>query len=428
MIRWFANHINASPFMRNSIVLFSGAMAANVLNYVFHLVLGRMVGVSTYGEIESVIALTNIISVPAMTLTLIATKHSAGNKADNDPKSSRALFGYLNKKIFQFGTPLFLGVLIFSPWVRDFLNLTSLAPIVLLWIIMFVSFLGAVASGILFGWQKFKQAGLIGVWGAGVKLVAGIVLVAIGFGTSGAIGSFVLAGIVSYVVALIMLRFIFHGDNQAYVRTQPFDFSALRPFVLPAFFGTLAITMLGNVDMVFAKHHLGEIAAGEYGALTGVSKIIFFATGVIAIVLFPMSAERNHKKEDSFRTFSYAALLMLFLSACAIIAYAFFPSLILSLLFGQKYVGVANHLAWFAVLAVLYSFANLFLQYLLSSRAALAAALVFLVCAIGEAAILFFLGGSLYAILTVAIITQFCAMIGGLFLIARTRRTIDIPA
>src|SRR3989338_5480931 len=95
-------------FVRNSAILFGGTMVVNVLNYIFHLIVGRMVSPSAYGEIESLVSLLAIISVPASTLTLVATKYAADMKAAGNFRGTYALSKYLTARVFLYGIPLLL--------------------------------------------------------------------------------------------------------------------------------------------------------------------------------------------------------------------------------------------------------------------------------------------------------------------------------
>lgn len=397
---------------RNSAILFVGIMGASVLNYVFHLVIGRMVSIEEYGKIESLNSLIYIILIPTATLTMIVTKYGAGFKANDDKAGNRAFGRYLEKKIFVYGLPVFALFLLITPYVGNFLKIEERWPLVMLWILMFISFFSAVNSGILNGWQKFKSISAMNIWNAGIKLVFGALLVKLGFALSGAMGGYVLGGIVSYIASIIFLRFIFSAKVDGLVK--PVMRESLKAFIIPFFIGNLAINIMGNADMILAKHILDPTQAGQYGALTIVSKIIFFATGVIATVLFSMSSENHYKKNDPGKIFRNASLLMLAISACAVIFYFLFPALILKLLFGSKYTGVAGYLGWFAVMVALFSYVNLMFQYLLSIHKTKIVYSLLAISLISSLMILF-TGHDIYGILKVTIISQAAGIFVGVY-------------
>jgi O-antigen/teichoic acid export membrane protein len=411
------NFIKNNVFARNSAILFSGAIAGSLLNYFFHLAVGRMVSVEIYGEAESLISLITIIAVPAATLGLVATKFAAAGLAENNPASSRGLLKYLNRQVFIYGLPIFLLTLALTPLAANFLKIQGSFPLVMIWAMMFLSFFSAINGGILNGWQKFIPASVNGVIGTAVKLICGLVLVKLGFALNGIIGSFLIAGVVSYFVSISMLKFLKTApDKIKDGRPSKMNFQSVKNYVLPVFLGSLAINLLGNIDMVFAKHNLNSLLAGQYGALNITSKVIFFVVGILASVLFAMAAEHSHKKTDSAPILKNALSLTLIFCAGSIIFYFIFPRFVLSVFFGRKYLAVAFYLGWFAINASLFSLANLILQYLLSIHQTKIAR-VFLAISILAGIFILLLGQSIFAILIIISLANLAGvLIGAVFL------------
>lgn len=406
--------IKNNPFARNSLVLFAGTMSANFLSYLFHLMAGRLVSIRVYGEAESLISLVSIISVPAAALGMIATKYSAKDKAENNVNGSFRLFKYLNKRVLQVGLPLFFLSIILTPFVSTFFNISGFIPFVSVWLLMFVSFFFAINNGILTGWQKFKETSWAAVWGAAFKLAVMVVLIKMGMALNGIIGSFVLGMVFSYIVSMFFLRFVFKKKNLTDTEEKAVSFSTIKSYVGPVLVGNLAISVLCNADMIMAKHSLGDIASGQYGALTVVSKIIFFATGVVATVLFSMSAESSHKKIDSTRILRQAFKIVAGLSVVAIFAYFLFPEVVLWFIFGGKYEAVAVYLGWLSVAVAFFSLTNLTFQFLLANHK------TDVVWALLGSAVLFpffllFWGKTIFAIIGITIANQALALLLSLY-------------
>ncbi|MFA5994667.1 MAG: oligosaccharide flippase family protein [Parcubacteria group bacterium] len=411
---WKTKFFHPGSFAKNSAILFVGTMLVSVLNYAFHLIIGRVVSAEIYGEAEAIISIINIISVPATTLAMVATKYAAACNADGNHVGSYEIFQYLNKKVLRYGLPIFLGMVISTPWVGSFLNIENNIALLLLWIAMLLSFFSAITSGILRGWQKFGDINKASFWGVAVKLVAGIFLVKIGLALNGIVASFVLGAGATYVATIIALRFghIKKALGGEATCANTVDFGALKRYVIPVFIGNLAIIILANGDMVLAKHNLDALSAGQYGALTVVSKIIFFATGILASVLFSMAAENNHRGQSSRKILLLALGGVLGASLLATTIYFSYPAFILSLLFGHKYQAVASYLGWFAVAVTLFSLANVMFQYLISiHRTRIAYAM--LGVAGGMTGMIFFYGETISSILTIVIGAQALAVVLG---------------
>lgn len=414
--------IKKNAFARNSMILFVGTMIGNVIGYIFHFVIGRMVSIPVYGEVESLVSLISIISVPASALTMVATKFAAGTKAENDPSGSRDILFYFNKKIIKYGLPLFVLAILISPLVQNYLKIESIWPIIIIWSMMFFSFFSSLVGGIITGWQKFKESSITGVFGAVIKLLTAVVLVKIGFSTGGVVSGFALGALATYLLSLHYLEFVWKDREKDSNYISKIDLSSIKKYIFPVFFGNLAITILSNADMILAKHNLGEVAAGQYGALTIVSKVIFFGTSIIATVLFSMSAEEHHKKKTSKKTFKQAFLLMSVLGILAVAFYMLFPKFILFLLFGNKYEEVAEYLVWFAISVTLFSFANLIFQYLLSIHKTRISYFLLIISIFSVLAVSFF-GHSISVIIGIMALAQMLAIFFGIyFLLADTQK------
>lgn len=415
-----------SIFVRNSLVLFAGTMAGNVFNYAFHFSLGRIMPAETYGALQSLIALLTIVSVPAAALTMIATKYGAIAKARGDYFFGHHLFSYLNKKIIKYGWPFIIIGIISVPFTKSFLKIDDTFAVVFLWVLAALAFFGSVSIGILSGWQKFGAINTAGIIGTGIKLLLGVLLAYLGFGLDGILFGLVLAGIAGYFISVNGLKFLiypFRSDTSNGASGQqeglaPMDFSSVRGYVSAALTGTLGLVALGNTDIILAKHILDPELAGAYGALSVVAKVIFFATGVIATVLFSMSSEsveknNNNGEPQSFFVFWSAFALTIFLSAIAVVFYFLAPEFVMKIFFGSKYLAAAPYLGWFGLAAGLYAVVNLILQQLLSMHITRAAGYL-LAIAILESLALFFLGSDIISIIEIVIGAQILALIFGL--------------
>lgn len=389
--------------------------------------MGRMVDAETYGSLQSLIALLVIVSVPASTLGMIATKYGAIAKARGDYLFSQHLFIYLNKRIIKYGGPIMIVGFLLTPLVQSFLKIDDIFAVPLLWMLASLSFFSSVSGGILSGWQKFGLINTSGIAGVGVKLLLGVAFAWLGFGLDGIMFVFVLAGVVGYIISVRGLRFLAKNqkeDVQKEEEKEPFDFSSIRGYVMTAFMGTLGLIILGNIDIVLAKHSLTPEMAGAYGALIVVSKVIFFVTGIIASVLFAMSSEAVEKDKENKRNFSvfWMALFVTTLAVTIAIAlYFFIPNFILGVFFGDKYLAVAPMLGWFGLAAGLYAIVNLVLQQLLSMHITIATKWLLGIVAL-EAPLLFFFGTSLSSIISIVIGTQLLALASGLIFIWKNCR------
>jgi len=252
-------------FAKNTLFLFGGSMVANIAAYLFHLIIGRQVSVGVYGEAESIISLITIVSVPAMSLSMVATKYAAACKADGDNAGSREIWKYLNQKVLKFGLPIFVLMVLLTPIIGNFLNIENSWALIAVWFVMYISFFNSINTGLLNGWQKFKKVSFNNGFIALVKLISGIALVSFGFALNGIVGSLAFSMVAGYILTIFMLRInILKKTNESETHCESkVNFQTLKKFILPVFIGNLAIAILGNADMVLAKHSLDVLSAGK---------------------------------------------------------------------------------------------------------------------------------------------------------------------
>ena len=87
----------ASPLFSGSVVMIGGSMLANAVNYLYHLIMGRVLGPVDYGVLASVFAILYVISVIPVSTSFAIVKFISSTK------NKRELWGvYVAIKRFVF--------------------------------------------------------------------------------------------------------------------------------------------------------------------------------------------------------------------------------------------------------------------------------------------------------------------------------------
>lgn len=170
----------ADGLARNSAIVFTGTMIANVLSYLYHLIMGRFLGPSGYGELSSLLSLVYIFTVPLLVAQTVLVKFISGFKAHGDMGQSKQLFVQATKVfiiVSLVGVPL---ILIAAPYISSFLHLPSLTLMILLYVLLIVSLLTVAPVSLLTGYQKFVWISALGATGVLIKLLISIPFVLLG--------------------------------------------------------------------------------------------------------------------------------------------------------------------------------------------------------------------------------------------------------
>ncbi len=354
--------IKNNKLVINSAILFFGSMMVNVLNYLYHLIMGRALGPADYGTLAALISIIGIVSVFGGALSLAITKFAASTKAEKNKGKAKYLFLRTSKIVFFIGLFLFLIFALFSGLITDFLKIDSVYLVLLVGVIFIVAYLPIVSKGITMGWQRFKALSLINFLEAFIKLVAAIALVYAGFRVFGAIAAFIISIGCGYIFSLYPIKDILYSKKG--------EIEGLRKngiiFAIPSLLLSLSIILFYNADIILVKHFLSGEEAGFYSALSTIGRIIFFAAGPVSLVVFPTVAEKYSQNKKTEKYLFQGVFLVLVIAATALIFYFLIPNFVVLMLYGGEYLKISGLLGAAGLSATFLALNNLIGYYYLS--------------------------------------------------------------
>lgn len=355
--------LKRSPLVAGSLVLFTGTGFASLANYLYHLLMGRMLGPSVYGELESVIAVLYLLIILSTTLALVTAKFTADLKGKNNSPGIKYLFSYFTPRLILWGGIISLLLILISPLVGSFLHLKTVIPLVLGSLYFFTCLPLAFNRGILQGMLKFKEMAATTICENGLKLIIAVILVWGGFRLNGAVASLFLSGLIAWAFTVKTLAFL----RKVLPQATNLNRQRIFHFAIPALINNLAFTSLYTTDVILVKHFFNSYEAGWYAALAVLGKIIFFAASPITAVMFPLVS--NHKSQNkNYRHLLFGSLALVFLICLgAELIYWFFPQLMVRIMFGNDYLPISPLLAWMGAFISFYSLAFLVTNFFLSA-------------------------------------------------------------
>ncbi len=210
----------------------------------------------------------------------------------------------------------------------------------------------------------FFKFGLLSFIETAGKLGFGVLLVYLGFSTTGAflaVGMGILiALLVSYIYikGFVKIKFDLKADFEK--KTE------LLKFALPAFVTTLALTSMYTTDIILVRHFFPAAASGFYSALAVLGKVVFFAASPVILVVFPLASE-YYAKGGNYTKYLIQGLIVTVIICFGITGiYYLFPDFIISSLFSPKYYIIAPLLGLFGLFISIYTICALFANFYLS--------------------------------------------------------------
>jgi len=353
-IKNILKQISTHSLAKNSAIVIAGSMGANVGSYLYHLIMGRLLGPVAYGELSSLLSIFYIFSVPLNVGAVVLVKFISSMKARDDLGQVRTLFLKVTKACVIggiVGLPLMYA---FAPFISGFLRIQSNFLFLLVYIAFVFSLLTVIASSALQGYQKFLWVSIFGAGAILLKLV--ISIPAVGWGVYGVLLATVITGVIMYALYLIPLKFIFSVKAKKLTLTTREAFT----YALPSLCIILGMTSLYSTDMILVRHFFPAYEAGLYASLSVLGKVIFYASSAISIVIFPVLSERTAKGEKGTKLIFIGLGTVTAVSTGITLFYFVFPEFIIRMFFGSSYIQGAPLLGLFGIFLVLYSIGNMF--------------------------------------------------------------------
>lgn len=363
----YIQKLRSSMFLKHNAIFFVGSVAVGVLNYLYYPVLGRMLEPHAFGEVQTIISLFLQVSIFLTVLGLVAVNIVAN--ATDDRQRNTLLLEFEKLGLVLASCLLVLSI-IFHNQLKDFLQFSSSLPFVILAVSLVVTVPFTLRSSFLRGKHKFGLSAASNLLGATGKLLFSAGLVALGFGTAGAIGGLVLAqALACCIVAWWAARLGLHKEPDAKVLSLP-NIRLLLPelkYGLLVLVGSLVITLQYSIDIIIIKHYFDAHTAGLYAGVASVARIIFFLTASISQVLMP-SVKLGNTSYENRSLLRKSLLLFAVLSLPTLLLFVSFPTQLVALLMGQSYRAMADLLPQLSIAIFAISILNLLVSYYLALR------------------------------------------------------------
>lgn len=392
---------------RAALVVAPATMAANVLGYVFTVVVSRALGPDGFGALGALLGLLLIGAVPALALQAVSARRVA--LAESAGADVAAVVRRMLRASLLLGAGTTAVLLLGSPALAAYLHLDSLVPVA--WLAASLAPLAVIsaAQGVLQGSERFRALAVVFVAAALFRVAGGIAAVVAGAGLSGVLAATTAGSAVAALVAVVLLR----GARSGAPAPPP---EGLMRELGAATFGLLAVVALANVDVLLARHHLSAREAGLYAVGAVLAKIAFWAPQVVAVVVFPRLA--GDRAREVLRT----ALLCLGGFGLLLVVGAFLlarPALLL--VFGEEYVDLAPAAWAFVALGSTLAIAHLLVVNGIAARTSRLAVLVAAAVVAEALVISLWLHSTVDEVVGVALTTVVVVAVVGIALASRRR-------
>jgi O-antigen/teichoic acid export membrane protein len=136
-------------------------------------------------------------------------------------------------------------------------------------------------------------------------------------------------------------------------------------FMLTAFYELTQI-IINNSDIILVKHYFDSQQAGYYACLALIGRVVYFVAWMFVMLLLPKVIQlKKDGKETQPLLMKYVSYIAV-LSTVIVLVTFLFPETVVNLMFGKEYLSIAFLLWKYALATSIFAIANIFAYYFLS--------------------------------------------------------------
>jgi O-antigen/teichoic acid export membrane protein len=346
---------------RSSALLAGAALLATALNYAFLLAAGRILGSDDYGSLAALLGILTVVLLPAGAIQLAVSREVSRRLALGDVEGADGFARSAVRLGLLATLPLVALALVLAVPFEKLLETGSTGVVALTALGLSVALAYPVAMGILQGQQRFRTIAVLSVLPFALRLALLALAAWAGYELGGAVFAAVASGIACAALALVLLRDSLWRRARA---TAP----ALGPFLRylwPVVVGLIGIAVLTNVDLLVVKARFSD-EAGSYAAASAFARVAFFLPATILAVLFPRTAARQARGDDSADILGRTLLATAGFGGLLVLFYAMTGRGLVVTSFGGEYAQGGELVVSFTLAMTFFALVNVLVGYHLS--------------------------------------------------------------
>jgi glycosyltransferase involved in cell wall biosynthesis/O-antigen/teichoic acid export membrane protein len=344
--------------------LAAATLANNAIQLVFTVVFTRLLGATGYGTLAALISAFLILLVAGQSVQVAAAREAALDRLGH-PEAVRATLRAWTRRLLL----ALLALTVISVLGREQIaaaigvdeapwGAAAILPTGALWMLL------SLQRGALQGLRAYAPVGASIVCEGAGRLLCALLLFAFGLGVTGAM----LGTPLAFALVALGLEIVLHRrigpvvDTGAAVRSLR---GLLGDGWVPIV-GLFLLAALQNIDVIVAKHRLGDDEAGSYAAAAVAAKSVVWVAIGIGLHLLPEATRRSAAGLDPRPVLLRALAILVAIATPALLIFAAVPELLLRLAFGPDLTRASGALIFLGLAMTLLAVAYLTVQYMVA--------------------------------------------------------------
>lgn len=342
-------------FLQSGVVLVAAVMIINLLNFALSAVLGRFLTFENFGTYTVINSIYYLASIIFMALAATVNHWVAFLSTREGAGAGRSFFYGLRKNIIIISLISAVVWVLFSPFLKSFINLHTIFPLIYFTPIFLVGPYLFLARGYLEGMFLFLFASIVIISEVVSKLFYAVII----FGSHGVNNMAIiipLSVLTSWLVAIYLCK---HDGKKALKKTFQFP----RKFFFAALISYFASTASLSVDVIIVKHFMSPSAAGQYSLLSLIGKMIYFFGSIANVLLINYISKYEAQGKSVNKIFNLFFLISLVLTIIIFIPLGLFGNFFVPIFFGARTVVLFPYLISYGIGISLFSLTTTIISY-----------------------------------------------------------------
>ncbi|MGK0413419.1 MAG: O-antigen/teichoic acid export membrane protein [Polaribacter sp.] len=335
------------------------ALLVNAGNYFYNVVLGRLLGPEKFADAAIMITFLLMLAFIAMTFQLVTAKFSV----IFEDTVRKVFISNTYRNAFIVGLISAIIVILFSSDLQFFFKTSSSSMFVVFGIGIPFYFLMSVNRGVYQGKKEITSLSVT----YQLEMISRLLI------TFGLLYFFQIES--SLIIAIgIFFSFIFGlipFNIKRISFSNPFKLKKLQTkmvynfFIITAFYELTQI-IINNSDILLVKHYFESYEAGLYASLALIGRVVYFIAWMFVMLLLPTVVQLHKEGKPTVHILLKYVGYISILSVVIIFSCFLFPTIIITLLFGNEYVMITPLLWKYSLATGLFAVSNIFAYYFLS--------------------------------------------------------------
>jgi O-antigen/teichoic acid export membrane protein len=347
-----------SELVRHGVLVFVGLTGANVLNYAFYAVIGRMVGVENYGAFSSVVAAVIICMTPAIIGQTVVAKLAADFRAVADLDGLRGFADAVTAFSIALGAALGLGGIVLARPLAGFLQISDASIVSIAALSLAVGIVMLLQRGVFQGAGAFGSFGISNLL-EGFGKVSFAALFTFFYGVRGAFMGMTIGLLATVLYNVLRIRQKFGSASRRF-RADAYRIAVSASATGLAVF---AITTMLLFDVILVKHYFSLRDAGLYGAAALIGRALYTVVAFVPTLVLPKASGHHAARRSPLPLLFAAGGVTLACCSAALIVFRFAPVAVLIGIAGRKFIDAAPLVFPYGCATAALSTANVFAMY-----------------------------------------------------------------